>query len=246
MIAYIAQSTEGSNPAAGYVDPDRVFATGFSMGCMMSHRLALEKSKIVAGFGCHGGAMIQLGPDIAAEKKRFDVQPMPAYLTGGTLDGWFADRGDDLENWATMNGCTANATSEVNLTGTAPRAESPSAAVLSVRSQCTGSADAARLLVTGMQHVPDKRIASYTWDFLKAHTRSAAKEAMGPPPQSIAADGDTDGKGTGVGDGKNMNTTGATALTNATSSAAAVAPRNGAAVVVAVVVAVLGSGVVAV
>jgi len=59
------------------------------MGCMMSHRLALERSSIIAGFGGHGGTLIQLGSDIDAERIRFDVQPMTAYMTGGTDDSWF-------------------------------------------------------------------------------------------------------------------------------------------------------------
>ena len=56
-----------------------------------------------------------------------------------------------------MNGCTTAATSHLDLTP----AQSPSSAELSVRSQCTDSATAARLLVADMRHVPDK-LASYT------------------------------------------------------------------------------------
>ena len=50
LVAFVTKSTESTNPAANLVDPTKVFATGFSMGCMMSHRFALEKSSIVAGF----------------------------------------------------------------------------------------------------------------------------------------------------------------------------------------------------
>ena len=64
----IVQSDSSNNPAKGLVDAERVFSTGFSMGCMMSHRLALERSSIIAGFAGHGGTMIQLGSDLDAEK----------------------------------------------------------------------------------------------------------------------------------------------------------------------------------
>eukprot|EP00945_MAST-04E_sp_MAST-4E-sp1_P003675 g3675.t1 len=87
MLATIVKSQSDSNPAKGRVDAERVYATGFSMGCMMSHRLALEKSTILAGFGCHGGTLNQKkNPDLSTEKARFGLQPMPAFLTGGTDD----------------------------------------------------------------------------------------------------------------------------------------------------------------
>ena len=61
MITYIVK-VEGSR-----VDPEQVFATGFSMGCMMSQRLALERSKIVAGFGCHGGTLMQIDTNLTSQ-----------------------------------------------------------------------------------------------------------------------------------------------------------------------------------
>ena len=48
LIATMVKSTTPSD-WKGKVDPERVYSTGFSMGCMMSHRLALERSKIIAG-----------------------------------------------------------------------------------------------------------------------------------------------------------------------------------------------------
>ena len=69
------------------IDGERVYVSGFSMGCMMAHRLALERSAIVAGLGCHGGELS--GVDFAATsqlatlKSRFRLLPMPVYLTIG-------------------------------------------------------------------------------------------------------------------------------------------------------------------
>ena len=73
-------------PSARRVDATKIFATGFSMGCMMSHRLALEKSAIVAGFGCHGGTMIQLGEDVAAGKGKIQC-PADASVFDGRYRG---------------------------------------------------------------------------------------------------------------------------------------------------------------
>jgi dienelactone hydrolase len=86
MVAHIVHSgvnyntTSVSAAVTGRVsvDPERVYATGFSMGCMMAHRLAMERSAIIAGFGCHGGMLVQSGSDLPAQKKRFCIQPMPA------------------------------------------------------------------------------------------------------------------------------------------------------------------------
>lgn len=196
LVAYLSKSTEPANPARGRVDATKIFATGFSMGCMMSHRLALEKSAIVAGFGCHGGTMIQLGEDVAAEKARFNVQPMPAYLTGGTEDAWFANVTHVLGNWATMNGC-GDASTKTSLTlasgGTGDRE-----AVLTLRSSgCKDSASVASLEVTGMGHVPDTRMASMTWDFLKTHTRTAAATVVGPAPASVPPPAENDDESSG-------------------------------------------------
>ena len=54
-IIHTSTLAQAANPSKGLVDPERVYFTGFSMGCMMANRFALERSSITAGFGCHGG-----------------------------------------------------------------------------------------------------------------------------------------------------------------------------------------------
>ena len=178
MLATIVKSQSDSNPAKGRVDAERVYATGFSMGCMMSHRLALEKSTILAGFGCHGGTLNQKkNPDLSTEKDRFGLQPMPAFLTGGTDDQWF-----DVEpftKWATWNGCpNAAQTQDVNM-----KAGTPSTAKLSIRSPCTASStplDIRRLAISNGTHVMDDRMANFTWRYLSNQNfrRSGALAAL--------------------------------------------------------------------
>jgi poly(3-hydroxybutyrate) depolymerase len=128
MIARIVEQQ------AGRVDAERVYATGFSMGCMMAHRLALERSAVIAGFGCHGGTLIALAADLsqpAAAPARFNLHPMPAYMTGGSQDSWFISNNNVLGAWASFNGCSALASSTVVAvtgSGSAGKASSPTSA----------------------------------------------------------------------------------------------------------------------
>merc|ERR1719231_8964 len=136
------------------------------MGCMMSHRFALEKSSIVAGFGCHGGRMIQFG-DAEAEKARFNVNPMPVYLTGGSEDAWFVNGTQDLNDWAALNECTGTSTvTRLTLDG----GESTQ---LTLRSSGC-KAPVASVVIEGMGHVTDAGMAAVTWEFLKDHQRTQA------------------------------------------------------------------------
>ena len=48
LIASMVESRVASD-WQGKIDPERVYTTGFSMGCMMAHRIALERSNIIAG-----------------------------------------------------------------------------------------------------------------------------------------------------------------------------------------------------
>ena len=182
MISFVLKSSEAANVAMGKVDAERIYATGFSMGCMMSHRIALERSKIIAGFGCHGGRMIGLGNDIAAERKRFDVQPMPAYLTGGDQDPWFQNT-TDLDDWADMNGCSNTTTTEsIELDDTDEAESKVTRALLTIRSSgCTEAVTVARLELSGLDHRPDSRVAPKTWEFLKSFKRIAAIDEIGAP-----------------------------------------------------------------
>jgi poly(3-hydroxybutyrate) depolymerase len=165
-IAHVVKSTADTNAAKGRVDAERIFLTGFSMGCMISHRLALERSKFIAGFGCHGGTLIQRGDDTAAQKKRFDLQPMPAYMTGCTLDSWFNMAKPVFDTWATWNGCTGATVTTENMTLTASNSKQATKANLKVRRSCSDGTEVV-LLIDGNEiidgrHATDPRMAKYT------------------------------------------------------------------------------------
>merc|ERR1719498_2116117 len=95
-----------------------------------------------------------------------------------------------------MNECSnASSTSSLTLAagGTGDRK-----AELTVRSSgCKDSASVGKLEVTGMGHVPDTRMASMTWDFLKTHTRTAAATVVGPAPASVPPPAENDDESSG-------------------------------------------------
>jgi poly(3-hydroxybutyrate) depolymerase len=110
------------------IDPERVYMTGFSMGCMMSQRFAMEKSRILAGFGCQGGDLNMVlyeessttypffnsTEQVALTNKQANTGQntgsMPTYITGGTADAWITSFGggqDDFYVWGFWNGCNS-------------------------------------------------------------------------------------------------------------------------------------------
>jgi hypothetical protein len=158
---------------------------------MMSHRFALEKSHVLAGFACGGGTLIRLSHhDDSVDKKRFSLLPMPAYVTGGTTDVWFQMAGANaVPAWVKWNGCSSTAkVSNITLTGVVNKQMTQSLqnvnkAVLSVHSSCAVSTiQVVSLNATGMGHIPDSRMAKYSWDFLSKYKRSGALSALPPLP----------------------------------------------------------------
>ena len=181
MISYIVQSSSANNPAKDLVDSERIFSTGFSMGCMMSHRLALERSSIIAGFAGHGGTLIQLGNDLNVEKKRFLLQPMPSYTTGGTDDTWFEMAKTVHKSWSTLNECTAS--EPVSVVSLPDR--KLSVALQYVNSSCKNNVEVVRLEIVDGIHVQDNRMAKLSYDFLKRFTRPGSRDALPPAPDEV-------------------------------------------------------------
>jgi poly(3-hydroxybutyrate) depolymerase len=87
------------------IDPNRVYATGFSMGGMMSYKLACSLSDKIAAIGPASG--YPLGNMITSCKPS---RPVPICHTHGTLDSIVPYT--TLESWVSKfvksNGCTGN------------------------------------------------------------------------------------------------------------------------------------------
>ena len=157
LIAYEAA------PTTNAIDPKRVYLTGFSMGCMMAHRFAMERSDLVAGFGCHGGDLIGAGDDLAAQKVKFSIEPMAAFMTGGSSDAWFAQSA--FLTWRVWNGCDGGTTTSMNVTS--PR-------VGNVKRGIGCDAPTARYVINDAGHTEDSAMATETWDFIASSTRPGA------------------------------------------------------------------------
>jgi poly(3-hydroxybutyrate) depolymerase len=167
LVAFeAARPVDGSSPP---VDATRVYLTGFSMGCMMAHRFAMERSDLIAGFGCHGGDLIGAGADLNTQKARFSIEPTAAFMTGGSLDAWFSPSA--FVTWRTWNGCDAGDANVASTNVTSPR-------VGNIQRGVGCDAPAARYVVFDAGHAEDDAMAAATWDFLSASTRPGANAAI--------------------------------------------------------------------
>eukprot|EP00747_Dinoflagellata_sp_TGD_P103235 gnl/TRDRNA2_/TRDRNA2_168899_c2_seq2.p1 gnl/TRDRNA2_/TRDRNA2_168899_c2~~gnl/TRDRNA2_/TRDRNA2_168899_c2_seq2.p1 ORF type:complete len:193 (+),score=26.13 gnl/TRDRNA2_/TRDRNA2_168899_c2_seq2:37-579(+) len=135
--------------------------------------------------------------DLDMEKTKYDIQPMPVYLTIGDQDGWFSRAKVDFHVWAHFNGCS----SKDNTTATLTPQKKHNSAIVHSATSCTAYAPALETVlveVTGAPHVPDERMAKLTWDFLKMYKRVGALAEMpvavagvDPPPASSSESGTT-------------------------------------------------------
>jgi len=187
MIATIVKSTK-ETAWKGKVDATRVTVAGFSMGCMMSHRMILEKSNIIASMTCQGGGLTGLDASTAAlldaTKTRYNILPTPVYITIGTEDVWMMTAENAWAAWNHWNGCSGNA-STTNLS-LAVLGNKPTSAVQSVASSC--QAATAMIEVVGLGHTTDPRMSQLAWAALKGNTRPGALAALPAASKELTAD----------------------------------------------------------
>jgi len=200
-LEFLAEIIASSNAP---IDLERIYFTGFSMGCMMSLRFLLERSDLIAGAHCHGGYLVspEDGTSITPSKS------VGVYMTGGDEDAWYAMSEDQFDVWTNFNDdeCVESTTS-VTLTGsyltdaTLKRCGNVGRLVVSVwggrGGEKVGSKKKARgvkiravsttvqctnlfrsLQVAGMTHVPDERMASLAWEALKGLSRTSVTDAL--------------------------------------------------------------------
>ena len=107
------------------VDPKRIFATGFSNGGMLAHRLACELSDKIAAIAAVSGGMGNMDLDKMPPAMLFPCNPgrqVPVLHVHGTQDacypfdgGWgplslvtFESAPSTVQDWAMRNGCSSN------------------------------------------------------------------------------------------------------------------------------------------
>ena len=160
------------------IDPARVYATGFSNGGFLSHRLACELSDRIAAIGPVSGVM---GMDACSPGR-----PVPVFHVHGTDDAivpyngggisGFRSVADTIADWANRNQCPAGAPSVTYDNGDA-RCETYAG--------CAGGADVTLCTITGGGHQwpggenfpggghlsTDLIATDAMWDFFVAHPR---------------------------------------------------------------------------
>ena len=158
LLATMIKKKE-KTPWRGRINPKRIFVSGFSEGCMMSQRFAMEHSSIVAGITCHGGRLI--GDNKSSVSKL--VTPTHVYLTGGSADAWFEM--DTFNTWKKLNSCNAGVTSEdISLTSVHGKGAGGERATLTKAKRCKGGALTARLEIAGAGHTVDARMPALAMD----------------------------------------------------------------------------------
>jgi polyhydroxybutyrate depolymerase len=107
------------------VDPKRIFATGFSNGGMLSHRLACQLSDKIAAITAVSGGIGNVDLDMTPPETLFPCNPgrkVPVLHIHGTQDacypydgGWgplsvvtFESVSVTIQNWLALNGCSPN------------------------------------------------------------------------------------------------------------------------------------------
>ena len=118
------------------IDPKRVFATGFSNGGMLSHRLACQLSDRIAAIAAVSGGMGNRNLDVTPVQTLFPCapgRPVPVLHIHGTQDACYPFDGGyvplsaitaepvmvTVGDWAMRNGCSASAPTTVLTAGVA-------------------------------------------------------------------------------------------------------------------------------
>ena len=126
------------------IDRNRVYATGFSMGGFMSHRLACAASDRIAAIGPVSGLN-------ASSYNCTITRPVPVMQIHGTADTIVRYSGvaATITGWVTRNGCPTTAV----VTDPYPASVPTSATSMSYYGPCNGGSEVVLLTVEGAEHV---------------------------------------------------------------------------------------------
>ncbi len=167
------------------IDAERVYLSGFSLGCMMSHRMAMEKSDIVAGISCHGGELSLVDENTSAldaYKVSLGIMPMPVLSTIGTNDVWFSGAARTSRIWAYWNGC-----SEGHVEGVKVGAFDAEKVVNGSCAAHSPPIESVFVKILQGEHMPEEDAAPIAYDFLKKYARRGAANRLPGPTNTIDA-----------------------------------------------------------
>ena len=162
--------------AARYqIDRNRVYATGFSMGGMMSYKLACAAANKIAAIGPASGYLMGgMGGGGCSP-----ARPMPILHTHGSLDSVVAFTGlaSCISGWVTKNGCPTAA----QITKPYPESKPNSKVTKEYYGPCNQGSEIIVLTVEGMGHAypgsfgsTDINASEEFWAFFKTHSLAPA------------------------------------------------------------------------
>ncbi len=155
------------------IDRSRVYCTGFSLGGMMTHRLACRASDRIAAIASVSG------PDNSADCP--SLRPVSVMQIHGLADQTidYGSAVETVKKWANRNGCPQAS----RLIDPYPSAKANSKSYKEAYGPCNGNSEAVLISVDGLDHAWPKSSSSdidaseEIWAFLKSHSLGSAVSA---------------------------------------------------------------------
>jgi polyhydroxybutyrate depolymerase len=140
------------------VDPGRVFVAGFSMGAVLTERMACQHADLVAAVALNAGApwSDECSPS----------RPLPILVMHGTADTTFriALAGEVVTRWRELDGCS----------GTAITTQVSDVAISELNEDCADGTAVEFVRYTGSGHrwLANPDATDVLWQFFQAHART--------------------------------------------------------------------------
>lgn len=198
------------------VDMTRVYASGHSCGCMMSHRLAKDVSDILAAQACMAGYLLDYpeGGGDSEEDERFDFganqmmpvpyQATPQMVIHGTADRvlpyhyspdtwWYPGAHANMQTLAYMNNCSISSLRETWREGDHFQ---------QTYEECEDGVEVSLITLYGVGHTPyltrkweqspgepmDVDTTQMAWDFMKRFKKNSPTSITASPTSSLTSE----------------------------------------------------------
>ncbi len=177
-VAYFDAIVQDVN-AKYHVDQKRIYAIGHSNGGFMSHRLACDRSSVVAAIVSLAGAQwndpAKCKPDhpVSILEVHGNADATIVYTGGKTMEGTYPAAATTVADWAQQNGCTgplATTGQTLDLDSTLSGNETQ----VQAYGGCPGGADVQLWTIKGGSHIPNLVTPAWgneVWAFLSAHAK---------------------------------------------------------------------------
>jgi hypothetical protein len=153
------------------VDSSRIYMTGYSLGCFMSHGFAVEASDLVAAVACSAGTL-------AIPTAPRGYQPTSVMHVHGTQDAVIPYLTATVETFAEFNGCERS-----------PAVSSHTGYNRHQYSNCNGDVEVVLIELLGVGHsmVTSVPTTQLSWDFISRFTSTGTGTGTGAPATTCAS-----------------------------------------------------------